>query len=167
MPNVITGLIIMFTLLYLTPLFYYLPQCALSANIIVAVLSMVDFPEALYLWRTSKKEFGLWLIIFCITLFETPETAIYVGLALCGANVLFNSTRVKVEVTSESLMVVQLPGVEAVSPSWNISSTEVTKPVLPNSLSGHGTLILRVVGTLSYNCSSHFQVDIVLSRSQA
>jgi len=85
LPNLFTGLLIMFTLLFLTPLFYYLPQCALSANIIVAVLAMVDFPEAFYLWRTSKKEFGLWLLIFLVTLFETPETAIYVGLALCGA----------------------------------------------------------------------------------
>jgi MFS superfamily sulfate permease-like transporter len=165
MPNLVTGLIIMFTLLYLTPLFYYLPQCALSANIIVAVLSMVDFPEALYLWRTSKKEFGLWLLIFLVTLFETPETAIYVGLALCGALVLFNSTRIKVDVTSESLIVVELPGVEAVSTYWNTSATEVTKTV--PSLSGHGTLILRIVGTLSYNCGVTFQVDNVLSRSQA
>ena len=155
----------MFTLLFLTPLFYYLPQCALSANIIVAVLSMVDFPEAFYLWRTSKKEFCLWLLIFLVTLFESPETAIYVGLALCGALVLFNSTRVKVEVTSESLIVVELPGVEAVRTYWDTSTTEVTKTV--PSLSGHGTLILRVVGTLSYSCCSHFQVDIVLSRRQA
>ena len=93
MPNLVTGLLIMFTLLFLTPLFYYLPQCALSANIIVAVLSMVDFHEAYYLWRTSKKEFGLWLLIFLITLFESPQTAIYVGLALCGALVLFNNAK--------------------------------------------------------------------------
>ena len=86
----ITGLIIMFTLLFLTPLFYYLPQCALSANIIVAVLSMVDFAEPYYLWNSLKKEFCLWFLIFLVTLFESPETAIYVGLALCGALVLFN-----------------------------------------------------------------------------
>jgi len=165
MPNMITGLLIMFTLLFLTPAFYYLPQCALSANIIVAVLSMVDFVEPCYLWRTSKKDFGLWLLIFLVTLFETPETAIYVGLALCGALVLFNSTRIKVEVTSESLIVVELPGVEEVSTYWNTSATEVTKTV--PSLSGHGTLILRIVGTLSYNCAFTFQVDNVLSRSQA
>jgi MFS superfamily sulfate permease-like transporter len=128
---------------------------------------MVDFAEPYYLWRTSKKEFCLWLLIFLVTLFETPETAIYVGLALCGAVVLFNSTRIKVGVTSESLIVVELPGVEAVSTYWNTSTTEVTKTVLPNSLSGHSTLILRVVGTLSYSCCSHFQVDIVLSRHQA
>ena len=160
MPNVITGLIIMFTLLFLTPLFYYLPQCALSANIIVAVLSMVDLPEAFYLWRTSKKEFGLWLIIFLVTLFETPETAIYVGLALCGALVLFNATRVKVAFTSESLLVVQLPGAEALSTYSSTSTTEVTKTV-PNSLSGHGTFMIRVEGTLSYSCSTSFQVDIL------
>ncbi len=160
MPNVITGLIIMFTLLFLTPLFYYLPQCALSANIIVAVLSMVDLPEAFYLWRTSKKEFGLWLIIFLVTLFETPETAIYVGLALCGALVLFNATRAKVAFTSESLLVVQLPGAEALSTYSSTSTTEVTKTV-PNSLSGHGTFMIRVEGTLSYSCSTSFQVDIL------
>ena len=150
----------MFTLLFLTPLFYYLPQCALSANIIVAVLSMVDLPAAFYLWRTSKKEFGLWLIIFLVTLFESPKTAIYVGLALCGALVLFNATRAKVAFTSESLLVVQLPGAEALSTYSSTSTTEVTKTV-PNSLSGHGTFMIRVEGTLSYSCSTSFQVDIL------
>ncbi len=166
LPNLFTGLLIMFTLLFLTPLFYYLPQCALSANIIVAVLAMVDFPEAFYLWRTSKKEFGLWLLIFLVTLFESPETAIYVGLALCGAFVLFNATRAKVVFTSEGLVVVQLPGAEALSTYSNASTTEVTK-TMPNSLGRHGTFMLRIEGTLSYACSFSFQVDIVLSRSQA
>ena len=163
MPNLVTGLLIMFTLLFLTPLFYYLPQCALSANIIVAVLSMVDFHEAYYLWRTSKKEFCLWLLIFLVTLFASPETAIYVGLALCGALVLFNSTRAKVAFKTESLVLVQLPGAEGVSDYLNTSTTE---PV-PNSLSGHGTFMLRVEGTLSYACCFSFQVHLVLSRSQA
>jgi MFS superfamily sulfate permease-like transporter len=163
MPNLITGLVIMFTLLFLTPLFYFLPQCALSANIIVAVLSMVDFSEAYYLWRTSKKEFCLWLLIFLVTLFESPETAIYVGLALCGALVLFNSTRAKVAFTSESLVVVQLPGAEGVSDYLSASTTE---PV-PSSLGGHGTFMLRVEGTLSYACCFSFQVHLVLSRRQA
>jgi MFS superfamily sulfate permease-like transporter len=162
----ITGLLIMFTLLFLTPLFYFLPQCALSANIIVAVLSMVDFSEAYYLWRTSKKEFCLWLLIFLVTLFESPETAIYVGLALCGALVLFNSTRAKVAFTSESLVVVQLPGAEGVSTYSKTFTTEVTKPK-PSSLGGHGTFMLRVEGTLSYACCFSFQVHRVLSRRQA
>jgi MFS superfamily sulfate permease-like transporter len=166
MPNLVTGILIMFTLLFLTPLFYYLPQCALSANIIVAVLSMVDFHEALYLWKTSKKEFCLWLLIFLVTLFESPETAIYVGLALCGAWVLFGATRAKVVFTSEGLVVVQLPGAEALSTYSNTSTTELTKSV-PNSLSGHGTFTLRVEGTLSYACCFSFQVHLVLSRSQA
>jgi MFS superfamily sulfate permease-like transporter len=165
MPNMITGLIIMFTLLFLTPLFYYLPQCALSANIIVAVLSMVDFAEPYYLWNSSKKEFCLWLLIFLVTLFESPETAIYVGLALCGALVLFNATRVKVAFTSESLVLVQLPGVEGVSDYVNTSTTEVTKPK-PNALSGHDTFTVRVEGTLSYACCFSFQVHLVLCKSQ-
>ena len=118
------------------------------------------------MWNSSKKEFCLWLLIFLVTLFESPETAIYVGLALCGAWVLFTSTRAKVAVSSESLVVVQLPGAEAVSTFSSISTTEVTKSV-PNSLSGHGTFMLRVEGTLSYPCCFHFQVDIVLSRSQS
>ena len=163
LPNLVTGLLIMFTLLFLTPLFYYLPQCALSANIIVAVLAMVDFHEALYLWKTSKKEFCLWLLIFLVTLFESPETAIYVGLALCGTFVLFNATRAKLVFTSDSLVVVQLPGAEGVSDYLNAATTE---PV-PSSLSGHDTFTLRVEGTLSYACCFSFQVHLVLCRSQA
>ena len=156
----------MFTLLFLTPLFYYLPQCALSANIIVAVLSMVDFAEPYHLWQASKKEFCLWLLIFLVTLFASPETAIYVGLAHCGALVLFNSTRAKVASQTERLVLVQLPGAEGVSDYMRTSTTEVTKPK-PNSLSGHDTFTVRVEGTLSYACGFSFQVHLVLSRSQA
>jgi len=105
----------------------------------------------------------LWLLIFLVTLFESPETAIYVGLALCGALVLFNSTRAKVASTSESLVVVQLPGAEGVSDYLSASTTE---PV-PSSLGGHGTFMLRVEGTLSYACCFSFQVHLVLSRRQA
>jgi MFS superfamily sulfate permease-like transporter len=131
MPNLITGLLIMFTLLFLTPLFYYLPQCAPSANIIVAVLSMVHFAEPYYLWRTSKKEFCLWLLTFLVTLFASLETAIYVGLALCGALVLFNSTRAKAASQTESLVLVQLPGAEGVSDYLNASTRALLVPGTP------------------------------------
>ena len=119
-------------------------------------------PSGGFLFMEDVKEgiFCFWLLIFLVTLFVSPETAIYVGLALCGALVLFNATRAKVAFTSESLLVVQLPGAEALSTYSSTSTTEVTKTV-PNSLSGHGTFMIRVEGTLSYSCSTSFQVDIL------
>ncbi|EKX45765.1 hypothetical protein GUITHDRAFT_55084, partial [Guillardia theta CCMP2712] len=98
MCNFITGIVIMLTLLFLTNLFQFMPLNILAAIVIVAAISLVDPSEALFLWKSSKKEFALLLITFVLTAFAALELGIYVSIALCGAEVLFKSTRPKVAV---------------------------------------------------------------------
>jgi SulP family sulfate permease len=56
------------TLLFLTPLFYYLPQSILAAIIIVAVLNLIDVQYPVFLWDNQRTEFCLLMLTFVITL---------------------------------------------------------------------------------------------------
>lgn len=66
--SVISAVLIGLTLIFLTPLFYYLPNAVLAAVIIVGVLGLIDFGYAKQLWQDSKIEFALLAGTFLITL---------------------------------------------------------------------------------------------------
>lgn len=51
-----TGVLVIFALLFMTPLFYYIPKSALASIIIAAVIFMVEVRVVKPMWR-SKSEF--------------------------------------------------------------------------------------------------------------
>lgn len=51
------ALTVMVTLLLLTPLFYNTPGVVLASIIIVAVLGLIDFPAAYFIWKVDKMDF--------------------------------------------------------------------------------------------------------------
>jgi MFS superfamily sulfate permease-like transporter len=51
----ITGLLVILSLVFLTPYFNYIPDAALSAVIIAAVADLVDFTLLAELWRVNSK----------------------------------------------------------------------------------------------------------------
>jgi len=55
------------------------PQCALAAIVISAVTGLVDYEEAIFLWRIDKKDFFLWAITFITTLVFGIEIGVLVG----------------------------------------------------------------------------------------
>jgi SulP family sulfate permease len=67
--GLISTLIIGSTLLFFTPLFYYLPDTVLAAVILVAVGGLFDVRYPIRLYNTKKDEFYLLLITFLLTLF--------------------------------------------------------------------------------------------------
>ena len=67
--GLISALIIGSTLLFFTPLFYYLPDTVLAAVILVAVGGLFDMRYPIRLYNTKKDEFYLLLITFLLTLF--------------------------------------------------------------------------------------------------
>ena len=58
---------IILTLLFLTPIFYFLPKTILAAIIIVAVFGLVKVKEGVYLWKTNRLDFFLLLTTFLST----------------------------------------------------------------------------------------------------
>ena len=57
MSNVVMAIAVTFTLLFLTPLFHYTPLVVLSAIIIAAMLGLIDYEAAIYLWKVDTFDF--------------------------------------------------------------------------------------------------------------
>ncbi|TRZ43518.1 SulP family inorganic anion transporter [Robertkochia solimangrovi] len=75
----ISALIVGLTLLFLTPLFYYLPNAVLAAIIMVAVFGLIDFKYPVQLFNHRKDEFLLLLLTFIITLTVGIREGILIG----------------------------------------------------------------------------------------
>jgi len=90
--SIITGLLIGLTLLFLTPLFYYLPRAILAAIILLAVKSLFDLKEAIHLWHTHKEDFWMMLITFIVTLVVSIPVGIFTGVLLSIGAILYHST---------------------------------------------------------------------------
>ncbi|KAM0010043.1 putative SLC26A/SulP transporter, STAS domain, sulfate anion transporter, STAS domain superfamily [Helianthus debilis subsp. tardiflorus] len=96
--GIIMGLIICSALLFMTPLFEYIPQCALAAIVVSAVIGLVDYEEAMFLWRVDKKDFFLWTVTCATTLFFGIEIGVLVGVGFSLAFVIHESANPHVAV---------------------------------------------------------------------
>lgn len=91
--SIITALIVLLTLLFFTPLFYYLPKAVLAAIILISAVGLFDYKEGWYLWKTHRRDFRLMLITFSLTLLLGIELGVLVGVILSVLTVLYKSSR--------------------------------------------------------------------------
>ncbi len=93
MASIISAVLIILTLLFLTPLFYYLPKAILASVIMVAVFGLIDFKEVKYLWKTNRVDFAMLIVTFVATLSLGIEQGIGVGVILSLVMVIYRTTR--------------------------------------------------------------------------
>lgn len=77
-----TVILVLVTLLFLTPLFYYLPNAILASIIMVSVSSLIDIDYAKQLWIYRKDEFVVLIFTFLITLFVGITHGILAGVLI-------------------------------------------------------------------------------------
>ncbi|CAN6565662.1 unnamed protein product [Malus baccata var. baccata] len=65
--------------------------CALAAIVISAVIGLVDYDEAIFLWGVDKKDFLLWTITATTTLFLGIEIGVLIGVGVSLAFVIHES----------------------------------------------------------------------------
>ncbi|OAV43456.1 SulP family inorganic anion transporter [Lewinella sp. 4G2] len=80
--SVVAVILLILTLLFFTPLFYYLPIPALAALIIYSVRNLLDFAEVKRLWQLAPKEFATLAITFFFTLFAGLQYGVAGGVLL-------------------------------------------------------------------------------------
>ncbi|WP_425391499.1 SulP family inorganic anion transporter [Ekhidna sp.] len=80
--SIISASLVALTLLFLTPLFYYLPHAILASIIMVAVSKLFDHSYAIQLWKENRKEFLVLLFTFLVTLNIGMVTGIVTGIIL-------------------------------------------------------------------------------------
>ncbi|MFK8058793.1 MAG: SulP family inorganic anion transporter [Polaribacter sp.] len=93
MAALISVVMVVLTLLFLTPLFYHLPKTVLAAIIIVAVFGLVNIKEAVFLWKANHLDFWLMLATFLATLLLGIEYGIIVGVGLSLIILIFRTSR--------------------------------------------------------------------------
>ncbi|MFP4598292.1 MAG: SulP family inorganic anion transporter [Persicimonas sp.] len=91
--NVIAALLIALTLLFLTPVFYYLPVPVLAAIIIVAAIGLVDLPEMRYLLKTKRRDGLIALLTFGTTLLIGIQEGIMTGIGASIIAILYRISR--------------------------------------------------------------------------
>jgi len=93
MAAIISAALIALTLLFLTPLFYYLPQAILASIIMVAVFGLIDIKYPKFLWRTRREDFFMLLIAFIITIGIGIKEGILIRVVISLVAMIYRSTK--------------------------------------------------------------------------
>jgi SulP family sulfate permease len=83
MSSVFTVLVVLITLLFLTPLLYHLPQSVLAAVIMLAVVGLIDFGAIRHAWQAHRHDGIAAVVTFVATLLAAPH--LDVGILIGGA----------------------------------------------------------------------------------
>lgn len=81
------------TLVFFTPLFYYLPKAILASIVLMAVKGLFELEGAKELWKTHRKDFFMMLITFLATLGMGIEEGVLTGVILSLLLVIYQASR--------------------------------------------------------------------------
>ncbi len=100
--SVVTGVVVGFTLLFLTPLLYHLPNATLGAVIILAVINLIKAAPVIHAWKAQPQDAVISVITFVLTLYLAPhlEGGILAGVGLSLLVFMIRSMRPRVAVLS-------------------------------------------------------------------
>ena len=90
---IISALVVGLTLLFFTPVFYYLPEAVLGAIIIVAVFGLLDFTVPKQLLKYSKRELVILNITLLITATVGIKEGVFIGVVLSLGMLIYTSAK--------------------------------------------------------------------------
>jgi sulfate permease, SulP family len=98
--NVFAGIIVLITLLFLTPLLYHLPQAVLAAVIMMAVVGLVNFRAIKHAWHAHKHDGVAAVVTFVATLAFAPhlDKGIMIGAGLAIVLYLYRTMQPRVAI---------------------------------------------------------------------
>ncbi|TXC90597.1 sulfate permease [Metabacillus litoralis] len=142
--SVITGCLVILTLLFFTSSFYYLPNAVLAAIILVAVYKLVDIKELKHLFQVKRFEGWIWITTFLVTLFIGIQWGIIIG-AIFTLFLLVNK--------SSHPSIVQMGYVKSEKTFRNVER-------YPEAITSDEVLILRVDSSLHFANISYIEEKI-------
>ncbi|MFV2004648.1 MAG: SulP family inorganic anion transporter [Gammaproteobacteria bacterium] len=98
--SVITAVIVVITLLFLTPLLYHLPKATLAAVVIMAVFGLINFVSIRHIWKTNKHDGIAAVMTFIVTIGAAPKLdhGIIIGATLAIGLYLYRTMRPRVAI---------------------------------------------------------------------
>ncbi len=148
MTNVVAAIVIVLTLLFLTPLFYFLPVPIFASIIMVSAFAMIDVRELRFLLRTKKVDGGIALLTFLATLVVGIHEGVLIGIAASVVAIMYRISRPNVAILGH------LPGTRSFRDTRRYANAEVIE----------GVLILRVDASFSF-VNAEFLRDLILEQS--
>jgi SulP family sulfate permease len=147
--NVFAAGVIGLTLLFLTPLFYYLPVPALAAIIIVAGIGLIDVKEIRSLFRARRRDGTIALFTAGAILFIGLQEGILLGIGASVVAVLFRISRPNVAELGH------VPGTRLFRDLERFEQSVRLKDIM----------VLRVDASFSFANAEYFK-DFILEKSE-
>ncbi len=96
--SVFASVIVLLTLLFLTPLLYHLPQAVLAAVIIMAVIGLINFSAIKHAWQVHKHDGIAAVVTFVATMAFAPhlDNGILIGAAFAIMLYLYRTMKPRV-----------------------------------------------------------------------
>ena len=91
--GIITTAVLLLSLLFFMPLFYYLPKSIFASIIIVSILGLFKWKQAVQLYRIHREDFFMMLVTFLVTLVLGIEEGVLAGVLLSVVTVLYRSSQ--------------------------------------------------------------------------
>jgi len=96
--SVVTSVIVVVTLLWLTPLLYHLPQATLAAVIMMAVVGLINVKAIKHAWQANRQDGIVAIVSFALTLAFAPhlDKGILIGAGLALILYLYRTMQPRV-----------------------------------------------------------------------
>ncbi|VVA92152.1 unnamed protein product [Arabis nemorensis] len=91
--NIIMSIVVLLTLLFLTPLFKYTPNAILAAIIINAVIPLIDVNATVLIFKIDKLDFVACMGAFFGVIFASVEIGLLIAVGISFAKILLQVTR--------------------------------------------------------------------------
>ncbi|KAK7282788.1 hypothetical protein RIF29_11847 [Crotalaria pallida] len=91
--NIVMSIVVVLTLLFITPLFKYTPNAILAAIIISAVIGLIDIDAAILIWKIDKFDFIACMGAFFGVVFVSVEIGLLIAVSISFAKILLQVTR--------------------------------------------------------------------------
>ncbi|KAM8880258.1 sodium-independent sulfate anion transporter isoform 1-T2 [Spinachia spinachia] len=105
--GIVTSVIVLLSLAFLMPAFYYIPKASLAAVIICAVAPMVDYRVVGKMWKIRKLDLLPFVVTFLMSFWQV-QYGIVGGVAVSGALLLYNMARPPITVSDHGVLVMEL-----------------------------------------------------------
>ncbi|WZZ07214.1 hypothetical protein YC2023_093135 [Brassica napus] len=142
--NIIMSIVVLLTLLFLTPLFKYTPNAILAAIIINAVIPLIDIQAAILIFKVDKLDFIACMGAFFGVIFVSVEIGLLIAVSISFAKILLQVTRPRTAVLG------------------NIPRTSVYRNIqqYPEATMVPGVLTIRVDSAIYFSNSNYVRERI-------
>uniref|UniRef100_H2M9C6 Sodium-independent sulfate anion transporter n=2 Tax=Oryzias latipes TaxID=8090 RepID=H2M9C6_ORYLA len=131
--GILTSVIVLLSLEFLMPAFYYIPKASLAVVIICAVAPMLDYCAVARMWSVHRLDLLPFTITFLLSFWQV-QYGIMAGVAVSGAGLLYNMARPRIKVSDHGVLVMQpcsgltFPATEHLSRFIHAHALQVSPP---------------------------------------